>query len=104
MMQKKEVENHTSLFHDPVAESPTYIHEFDSYFVLNYNKDVSLKTLNQWMKDISDRFYLPELNQIHAKNKSDNQLLKAEKERVTSQIIQELRQKGIILIYVQSTC
>jgi hypothetical protein len=104
MMQNREVVNHTYLFHDPVPESPTYIHEFDSYLVLNYNKDVSLITLNQWMKDISDRFYMPELNQIHAKIKSDNQLLEVEKERVSSQIIQELRQKGIILIYVQSTC
>jgi len=104
MMQKKEVLNHTYLSHEPVAESPTYIHEFDSYFVLNYNKDISAISLNKWMREISERFYLPELNQIHAKNKSDNQLLKAEKERVTSQIIQELRQKGIILIYVQSTC
>jgi len=104
MMQNREVVNHTYLFHDPVPESQTYIHEFDSYLVLNYNKDVSLITLNQWMKDISDRFYMPELNQIHAKIKSDNQLLEVEKERVSSQIIQELRQKGIILIYVQSTC
>jgi hypothetical protein len=106
MMQQNKVINHTWLFHTPVLEKlqSKYTHEFDSYFVVNYNKNISLEDLKKELNEVSEKIYGPELNLINSKSKNKTQIFEQEKRNIVIPLIYQLRQKGIILIKVQSTC
>ena len=106
MMQKNEVVNHTGLAHEPVLEKPgsRYMHQFQNYFVLNYNRNISLDDLNNEMNKISEKIYEPELRWIKSEHKARGKIFEQEKLNTVVPLIHLLRQKGIIIIEVQTTC
>lgn len=106
MMQQNEVINYTMLEHPPVPESPgsIYDYNFETYFVVNYNKNISLHELINEVDNISEKIFQPEIKFISSKHKNKSQILEKEKRRTVIQIIDELRKKDIILIQVFPSC
>jgi hypothetical protein len=100
-MQDNEVLNFTSLYHDPVPETPggNDYHVFDGYLALNYNKDISLAQLKKELERISPEMYALEL-QLVREQKIPGEKYYREKERIAGSIMSKLRPKGIILIRI----
>lgn len=106
MMQKNTVVNYTILSHPPVLEKPgsKYMHEFEQYFVLNYNKNISLEDLKKEMHNISEEMYGPALAWITSQGIAKEKVPEPEKQNTQIALINRLRQKGIILIKIRTTC
>jgi hypothetical protein len=100
-MQDNEVLNFTSLYHDPVPETPggNDYHVFDGYLALNYNKDISFAQLKKELERISPEMYALEL-QLVREQKIPGEKYYREKERIAGSIMSKLRPKGIILIRI----
>lgn len=106
MLIKNESVNHAFLTHPPELEHPEsiYYYYFDTYFVINFNKDISLHELNNEIKAMSKPLYEPEINYKNSIMKGQTQIFDHEKSHVVYSLIKNLRKKGIIMYRVQQTC
>ncbi len=107
MMQNNSALSHTYLGYNQVSAFPDsiYHYNFDSYFAINYNKNLSLDDFMDEMEKVSEKIYAPDVKFLKStkKNQESFNVLQQKKQQVAIPLVKKLRQRGIILIQVHET-